>query len=99
MMHANRVKLTVGAMAALWLLCWIGISPAATPTPTKRVRILFADFSERMGLFFVAKDQRFFEEQGLDADLVQVQQRGRWRWRRWPPTKPSFTPCRPPVPP
>ena len=72
MMHANRVKLTVGAMAALWLLCWIGISPAATPTPNKRVRILFADFSERMGLFFVAKDQRFFEEQGLDADLVQV---------------------------
>ncbi len=38
----------------------------------KRVRILFADFSERMGVFFVAKDQRFFEEQGLEADLVQV---------------------------
>ena len=35
-------------------------------TPTKRVRILYADFSERMGLFFVAKDQRFFEEQGLE---------------------------------
>lgn len=44
---------------------------AATPAQRK-VRILFADFSERMGLFFVAKDQRFFEEQGLDADLVQV---------------------------
>ena len=36
------------------------------------MRILYADFSERMGLFFVAKDQRFFEEQGLEADLVQV---------------------------
>jgi NitT/TauT family transport system substrate-binding protein/sulfonate transport system substrate-binding protein len=41
-------------------------------TPARKVRILFADFSERMGLFFVAKDQRFFEEQGIDADLVQV---------------------------
>src|SRR5688572_26491327 len=72
MMHTNCVKFAVGAMAALWLLCWIGISLAAAPTPNKRVRILFADFSERMGLFFVAKDQHFFEEQGLDADLVQV---------------------------
>ena len=45
---------------------------ANAATPMKRVRILFADFSERMGLFFVAKDQRFFEEHGLEADLVQV---------------------------
>ena len=59
-------------MAAVWLVCCLGISLAATPAPNKRVRILYADFSERMGLFFVAKDQRFFEEQGLDADLVQV---------------------------
>lgn len=52
------------------LLSLASIADAATPV--KRVRILFADFSERMGLFFVAKDQRFFEEQGLDADLIQV---------------------------
>ncbi|MBM4262112.1 MAG: hypothetical protein FJ143_17245 [Deltaproteobacteria bacterium] len=47
-------------------------APIQAATPSKRVRILYADFSERMGLFFVAKDQRFFEEQGLDMDLVQV---------------------------
>jgi len=41
-------------------------------TPNRKVVIIFADFSERTGLFFVAKDRRFFEEQGLDADLVQV---------------------------
>ena len=38
----------------------------------KRVAIVSADFSERAGLFFVAKDQRFFEEQGVDADVIQV---------------------------
>ena len=48
------------------------VSGSSAATPAKRVRILFADFSERMGLFFVAKDQHFFEEHGLEADLVQV---------------------------
>ena len=37
------------------------------------------------GAFFVAKDQHFFEEHGLEADLVQVTA-VRWRWRRWRPT-------------
>lgn len=64
------------AVCAVFLAVTLAISftphaGAAAPAPRK-VRILFADFSERMGLFFVAKDQRFFEEQGLDADLVQV---------------------------
>ncbi|MSP38162.1 MAG: ABC transporter substrate-binding protein [Deltaproteobacteria bacterium] len=72
MRQMNCGKFTVGAIVAAWLLCCIGIAVAATPAPNKRVRILYADFSERMGLFFVAKDQRFLEEQGLDADLVQV---------------------------
>lgn len=45
---------------------------ASAAVPAQRVRIVFADFSERTGLFFVAKDRRFFEEQGLDADIVQV---------------------------
>ena len=38
----------------------------------KKIVVIFADFSERMGLFFVAKDQRLFEEQGVDVELVQV---------------------------
>ncbi|MGH8679548.1 MAG: ABC transporter substrate-binding protein, partial [Burkholderiales bacterium] len=58
-------------IATFCLICALG-SAASAATPTRKVRILFADFSERMGLFFVAKDQRYFEEQGLDADLVQV---------------------------
>jgi len=48
------------------------VSAAAAATPDKKVAIVSADFSERAGLFFVAKDQRFFEEQGVDADVVQV---------------------------
>jgi ABC-type nitrate/sulfonate/bicarbonate transport system substrate-binding protein len=46
--------------------------PSLAATPNKRVALVFADFSERSGFLFVAKDQRFFEEQGLDADVVQV---------------------------
>src|SRR5258706_6960425 len=52
------------------ILCLGAVASAATPT--WRVRVLFADSSERMGLFFVAKDQHFFEENGLEADIVQV---------------------------
>ncbi|MBI4524472.1 MAG: ABC transporter substrate-binding protein [Deltaproteobacteria bacterium] len=32
----------------------------------------FAGFNERYGVLFVAKDHRFFEEQGLEAQVVQV---------------------------
>jgi NitT/TauT family transport system substrate-binding protein len=45
--------------------------PARAANPSK-VFITFADFSERTGLVFVAKDQRFFEERGLDVEVVQV---------------------------
>ena len=45
---------------------------AAAAIPNKKVVITFADFSERTGLVFVAKDQRFFEERGLQAEVVQV---------------------------
>ncbi|MGH7888906.1 MAG: ABC transporter substrate-binding protein [Candidatus Binatia bacterium] len=48
------------------------LSSANAATPAKKVTLVFADFSERAGLFFVAKDQHFFEEQGLDVDVVQV---------------------------
>jgi ABC-type nitrate/sulfonate/bicarbonate transport system substrate-binding protein len=48
------------------------VSAIEAATTDKRVAIVSADFSERAGLFFVAKDQHFFEEQGLNADVVQV---------------------------
>ena len=73
MMHTNWVKLTVGCdgggMAAFVASAFRW---RRRRRRNKRVRILFADFSERMGLFFVAKEMRFFEEQGLDAQIVQV---------------------------
>jgi ABC-type nitrate/sulfonate/bicarbonate transport system substrate-binding protein len=50
---------------------FLSASFAEAANPNK-VFITFADFSERTGLVFVAKDQRFFEQYGLDADIVQV---------------------------
>lgn len=47
-------------------------SPARAATPNKRVVLVSADFSERSGLYFVAKDQHLFEAQGVDVDVVQV---------------------------
>jgi NitT/TauT family transport system substrate-binding protein len=48
------------------------LSLAFAAAPSKKFTLVFADFSERAGLLFVAKDQGFFEEQGLDMDVVQV---------------------------
>lgn len=45
---------------------------ADAAAPMEKVVITFAGFNERSGFLFVAKDQRFFEEQGLDAQIVQV---------------------------
>ena len=55
-----------------FLFIFVLASPASPATVNKRVALVSADFSERAGIFFVAKDQRFFDEQGIDVDLVQV---------------------------
>src|SRR6516164_650728 len=60
---------------SFWGLLIVAIvtsSNVVAATPNKKIAILFADFSERAGIVFVAKDQHFFEEQGLDSDVVQV---------------------------
>jgi ABC-type nitrate/sulfonate/bicarbonate transport system substrate-binding protein len=44
---------------------------AAAPVLQKAV-FSFAGVNERYGCLFVAKDQKFFEEQGLDAQIVQM---------------------------
>ena len=41
-------------------------------SPRQKVVITFAAFNERSTFLFVAKDQHFFEEFGLDAQIVQV---------------------------
>ena len=39
---------------------------------TQKVVFSFAGVNERYGCVFVAKDQKFFDEQGLDAQIVQM---------------------------
>src|SRR4029453_2508136 len=56
------------ALATIILLA----SAVTAATPNRKLTLVFADFSERAGLLFVAKDQHFFEEQGLNVDVVQV---------------------------
>ncbi|HEY7167162.1 MAG TPA: ABC transporter substrate-binding protein [Candidatus Binatia bacterium] len=56
--------------AALGVLTWT--QPSLSATPNRKLTIIFADFSERAGIVFVAKEQRFFDEQGVDVDVVQV---------------------------
>lgn len=67
MLHSllRRMLLVLG-------LCMALAAPAQAAVANKKVSMVFADFSERAGLLFVAKDQHFFEEQGLDMDVVQV---------------------------
>jgi ABC-type nitrate/sulfonate/bicarbonate transport system substrate-binding protein len=60
------------SFAIVLTIALLFVSPAGTLGADKRIAIVSADFSERAGLFFVAKDQRFFEEQGVDADVIQV---------------------------
>lgn len=46
--------------------------PAGAAAPLQKIAIVYAAFNERSGALFVAKDMRFFEEQGLDAQIVRV---------------------------
>jgi ABC-type nitrate/sulfonate/bicarbonate transport system substrate-binding protein len=41
-------------------------------SPMQKVVFSFAGVNERYGCVFVAKDQKFFDEQGLDAQVVQM---------------------------
>jgi NitT/TauT family transport system substrate-binding protein len=65
-----------------WIYRWLGAvlvvlgllqaKLAVAATPLQKVVFVFAGFNERSGYIFVAKDMRFFEEQGLDVQIVQV---------------------------
>jgi NitT/TauT family transport system substrate-binding protein len=61
----------IGVLVSLSLLTSIA-SLAEAATANKRIVLVSADFSERSGLYFVAKDQRLFEAEGVDVDVVQV---------------------------
>ena len=72
MLHSRFLSLGLKELSVALVIGLTSVSFANAATPTKKVTLVFADFSERAGLLFVAKDQRFFEEQGLDVDVVQV---------------------------
>ena len=69
-MATHRACLFFGS--CLLALCFFPPGPFAGAASSNKVFITFADFSERTGLVFVAKDQHFFEERGLEAEIVQV---------------------------
>lgn len=71
-MFIPRFACLVLGPCLVFLLSVFAPPSAAAASLNKKVIIAFADFSERTGLVFVAKDQRFFEERGLDAEVVQV---------------------------
>ena len=70
MLHQGLVRTLIGA--AFFTLTVIHASGAAAAAPLQKVVFVFAGFNERTGYVFVAKDMRFFEELGLDVQIVQV---------------------------
>lgn len=61
------------ALRALCLFCAVfSVSAAQAASPLQKVVMVFGGFNERSGVLFVAKDMHFFEEQGLDVQIVQV---------------------------
>jgi NitT/TauT family transport system substrate-binding protein len=70
MRSRQSVRLSLGAI--FFLLSMLHAPAAEAAAPLQKIVFVFAGFNERSGFIFVAKDRRFFEEQGLDAQIVQV---------------------------
>ena len=58
--------------AILFIVFMLDTASVNAAAPLQKIVFVFAGFNERTGFIFVAKDMRFFEEQGLDAQIVQV---------------------------
>jgi len=67
--HPTRSRCFGVAVLSL-VLFYTSFSEAAAPL--QKVVFVFAGFNERTGFIFVAKDRKFFEELGLDVQIVQV---------------------------
>jgi len=67
--HRSRYH-ALSALCLYLATCYLTHAEAATPL--QKIVIVFGGFNERSGVLFTAKDMRFFEEQGLDAQIVQV---------------------------
>lgn len=69
-MRSTRLSLSLASLVLAIFVC--GVSNVAADSPLQKIVFVFAGFNERSGFIFVAKDMHFFEEQGLDAQIVQV---------------------------
>lgn len=69
-MRRTRLALSFAGLILVALAC--AVADAAAAAPLQKIVFVFAGFNERSGFIFVAKDMHFFEEQGLDAQIVQV---------------------------
>jgi ABC-type nitrate/sulfonate/bicarbonate transport system substrate-binding protein len=69
-MRSTRLSLSLVSLFLVVLV--FGASNAAAAAPLQKIVFVFAGFNERSGFIFVAKDMHFFEELGLDAQIVQV---------------------------
>ena len=67
----SRLPLSI-SVALLLSLAAIAGSLVEAASPTQKVVFSFAGVNERYGCLFVAKDQKFFEEQGLEVQIVQM---------------------------
>ena len=66
--HVRR-RLTVALILSMVLL---HVSLVGAATALQKITFVFSGFNERTSFIFVAKDRHFFEEQGLEAQIVQV---------------------------
>jgi NitT/TauT family transport system substrate-binding protein len=67
----SRLSLAVAAALLGFVAASSGSAAHAAPA-TQKVVFSFAGVNERYGCVFVAKDQKFFDEQGVDAQIVQM---------------------------
>lgn len=60
-------------LSAAFFFIFVPCAPTVeAASPLQKIVIVFGGFNERSGVLFAAKDMHFFEEQGLDAQIVQV---------------------------
>ena len=70
LMRSPRILPSITAVF-FWIV-GLNATIAYPAAPLQKIVFVFAGFNERSGFIFVAKDMHFFEEQGLDAQIVQV---------------------------
>jgi ABC-type nitrate/sulfonate/bicarbonate transport system substrate-binding protein len=70
-MRRDRITLR-WRVAIILAIALLQESPVDAAAPLQKIVFVFSGFNERTSFIFVAKDRHFFEEQGLEAQIVQV---------------------------